>query len=544
MSEDNKINKQYNPSDYDRYNMLRNELKKESRIEDLENIVSLMSPVKKIENICKNELGGNIKVAIVGAGLSGLAAAFELKKIGCNVSIFEQSKRIGGRTYTYYFDRVNNNYGDFGEASIPISHYTTWHYIDLFNLETELINTDINYYYLRNSGYCNTEDESFEKIYSKYDLTEEDKIKLNNKEYIGILNKYIKNLTPDERRELISIKEDYCEKIIDLDKLTLKKAYEKEGFSEEAINLIGYIMGNKEYFNYSLLEILQKEYTLDLKNNYVIKGGMIKLPFAIYEALINNESKVYDDINKEQLGNADIKFGVTIEEIEYKEKINLKYRDLENNSLDTEEFDYLIYTDPIKNLKRIELKENLSSVKLRAMDDINLVNSQKIYLYLKKKFWEEEYSENEFKYGRLITDLPLYSIYYPSEKANEPVVLLASYGLSDKSIDFTNLDEEIKIQDTMKYIERIHNLPNGYLDSILLDYNSFSWEDIKYIWGFSTMFKPEEKTLYSYGIVKPEINNKLFFAGENTSAKHGSQQGELQSGMIAASKVVEEILKK
>lgn len=544
MPGDNKINKDYNPSDYDRYNILKDELKKENRIEDLENIIRLMSPPEEIINICKSELGKNIKVAIVGAGLSGLSAAFELKKIGCNVTIFEQSGRIGGRTYTYYFDRVNNKYGDFGETSIPISHYTTWHYINLFNLETEVINTDINYYYLRDSLDSIIENKKLKNVYTKYDLTEEDIRKLNRKDYLKVLNKYIKYLSPKEREELISIKEVYSKKIIELDKLTLKKIYEKEGYSEDAINLIGYLLGNKEYFNYSLIEILGQEYTLDFKNNYAIKGGMIKLPFAIYEALINNESQVYININKEILGEVDIKFGFSIEEIDCIEKINLKYKDLENNILYKDEFDYVIYTEPIRNLKRILIKTNISSVKLRAIDDINLVNSQKIYLYLKNKFWKEEGNEDKFKYGRLITDLPVYSIYYFSEKTNESVVLLASYGLSDKSVGFTNLDEEIKIQDTIKYIERIHNLPSGYIDSILLDYNVLSWEDIRYIWGYSTMFKPEEKTLYSYGISKPEFNNKLFFAGENTSGKHGTQQGELQSGMIVASKIVEEILKK
>ena len=503
-----------------------------------------MSPPEEIINICKSELGKNIKVAIVGAGLSGLSAAFELKKIGCNVTIFEQSGRIGGRTYTYYFDRVNNKYGDFGETSIPISHYTTWHYINLFNLETEVINTDINYYYLRDSLDSIIENKKLKNVYTKYDLTEEDIKKLNRKDYLKVLNKYIKYLNPKEREELISIKEVYSKKIIELDKLTLKKIYEKEGYSEDAINLIGYLLGNKEYFNYSLIEILGQEYTLDLKNNYAIKGGMIKLPFAIYEALINNESKVYININRETLGETDIKFGFSIEEIDCIEKINLKYKDLENNILYKDEFDYVIYTEPIRNLKRILIKTNISSVKLRAIDDINLVNSQKIYLYLKNKFWKEEGNEDKFKCGRLITDLPVYSIYYFSEKTNESVVLLASHGLSDKSVGFTNLDEEIKIQDTIKYIERIHNLPSGYIDSILLDYNVLSWEDIRYIWGYSTMFKPEEKTLYSYGISKPEFNNKLFFAGENTSGKHGTQQGELQSGMIVASKITEEILKK
>ncbi|MFU7518207.1 FAD-dependent oxidoreductase, partial [Clostridium sp. HCS.1] len=95
-------------------------------------------------------------------------------KIGCNITIFEGSKRIGGRVYTYSFDRLNKYYGDFGEISIPISHYTTWHYINLFNLETyPCINKD-QYYYLRNSFAYNSEKQIKKNIFPKYTLTKTD----------------------------------------------------------------------------------------------------------------------------------------------------------------------------------------------------------------------------------------------------------------------------------------------------------------------------------------------------------------------------------
>jgi len=43
---------------------------------------------------------GKIKVAVVGAGIAGLAAAYELKKAGVSVKVFEQSNRPGGRMTT------------------------------------------------------------------------------------------------------------------------------------------------------------------------------------------------------------------------------------------------------------------------------------------------------------------------------------------------------------------------------------------------------------------------------------------------------------
>ena len=39
------------------------------------------------------------KIAIIGAGTSGLAAAVRLQCLGYDVSIFEKNSKIGGRMY-------------------------------------------------------------------------------------------------------------------------------------------------------------------------------------------------------------------------------------------------------------------------------------------------------------------------------------------------------------------------------------------------------------------------------------------------------------
>ena len=38
---------------------------------------------------------------VVGAGLAGMAAAYELKRVGHNVTILEAQDRVGGRIRTY-----------------------------------------------------------------------------------------------------------------------------------------------------------------------------------------------------------------------------------------------------------------------------------------------------------------------------------------------------------------------------------------------------------------------------------------------------------
>lgn len=55
------------------------------------------APFKKSTSISKN----NGKIAVIGGGISGITAAFELDKKGFLVTIYEQSDRLGGRIWDY-----------------------------------------------------------------------------------------------------------------------------------------------------------------------------------------------------------------------------------------------------------------------------------------------------------------------------------------------------------------------------------------------------------------------------------------------------------
>jgi len=75
------------------------------------------------------------EVAIIGAGIAGMVAAYELMKLGLKPVIYE-ADRIGGRLRSVPFDGYEDIKAELGAMRFPPSATTLFHYIDLCGLET------------------------------------------------------------------------------------------------------------------------------------------------------------------------------------------------------------------------------------------------------------------------------------------------------------------------------------------------------------------------------------------------------------------------
>ena len=86
------------------------------------------------------------RVIIVGAGISGLVAGYELSRAGHDVTILEARNRVGGRVFTLRTPFSDGHFADAGAARIPPDHDMTIGYADHFGLTLDPFYPESSYY--------------------------------------------------------------------------------------------------------------------------------------------------------------------------------------------------------------------------------------------------------------------------------------------------------------------------------------------------------------------------------------------------------------
>ncbi|MDR5585963.1 MULTISPECIES: FAD-dependent oxidoreductase [Clostridium] len=545
-----------NPSNEERYKMLKTALEKSNRIEDFDDIISALAPPNDITTIASPKDCKEIKVGIIGGGLAGVSSAFELRKLGFDVTIFEmQSNRIGGRVYTHYFDKNKNFYGELGAMRIPISHESTWHYINTFNLQTRpFIQTNENaFMYIRNKRVRNDSEGKnvMEKIYPEFNLTPEEKNTSWQKLIDYALADNLLKINPSIRNELLHIKKQYSVLIQSLDNLSIRDELKKMNLSEGAIELISCVapfLG--AFYDNSYLENLQEDYSVDYAYRYEIVGGSVNLPLAFYNSLISKNPKEYTNIEKKNLGKVTLENGKTVTSIFNDNKNNkvileYKYKNFSKNF--SRSFDYVICAIPLSSLRNMNIFPMFSTEKMQAIKEVNYSSSQKTLFMCNERFWEKGNDNEKILGGGSYTDLPIQSIWYPyynynikkHSKYNNYGVLLASYNLGQDAIRLGNLNNDVRFETIKRQVEKVNGLPSKYLDKIVMDFKTINWNNEPGILGAFCYFTPNQHTNFLYSMTKSEYKDKVYFAGEHASNKHGWMQGALNSGMNVANSIAQ-----
>src|SRR5271163_5062581 len=86
--------------------------------------------------------GKGVKVVVLGGGIGGLVSAYELRKLGYDVTVLEARARPGGRVWTgrngdkvefvdgtvQTIDWAEGNYQNMGAGRLPSTHWTILQY--------------------------------------------------------------------------------------------------------------------------------------------------------------------------------------------------------------------------------------------------------------------------------------------------------------------------------------------------------------------------------------------------------------------------------
>lgn len=482
------------------------------------------------------------KVAIIGAGVAGLTAAFELRRFGVDITIFEATNRVGGRVHTHYFDREKKLYGELGAMRVPKSHKYTMHYIKKFGLEIEDFSqtSPETFIYVRGVRVRNDSDGILvsEYIYPLFNMTETEK-KIKWFDLIDYVGEYPIYMMPEDvRPQIVQTKENYSPFIDYWDCVSTKKAMRALGLSFGAIDMLSSIIPTAFPFWYdSHIEVLNEYYTGAFRDLIRIKGGFSLLPEAFYHSLISDNPTEYGNINVGTLSDVEFNFSRPVRGIQYDERgyIVIETSDNEFKNIECENFDYIVCAIPFSCLRNISVFPPFSSIKHQAIREVNYTESQKTLLLCNRRFWQDQGIDG----GGSVTDLPISSIWYPARgKTDEYAVLLASYNINKDARRLGTQPIEVRIEMIKRQVEAVHGLPYGYLDDIVEDYASVNWGDEPYELGCFFYFQPEQKKLFSKAMTIPEYDNRVFFAGEHISNYHGWQNGAFETGLYAAQNII------
>ncbi|MGN8644875.1 FAD-dependent oxidoreductase [Gracilibacillus sp. HCP3S3_G5_1] len=469
------------------------------------------------------------KVIILGAGIAGMTAAYELRKAGYDCKILEARERSGGRNWTVRrgtseteiggskqsakFDK--NLYMNAGPARIP-QHHVTLDYCKELGVELEVFaNTnEFTYFYQENVGPL-----SNQKI-------RKGTVKADARGYISeLLAKVSDQAALDaplseediERLEAFLIREG------DLSGDLTYTGSSRRGYSELPGG--GHQSGTLDN-PYKFSELLQSGMMNGISGDYSFNqqpmmfqpvGGMDQIPNAL----------------EKQLPGV-ITYGAEVQEIrQSSDGVRIVYKKKENQKEREITGDYCICTIPLPVLKNIPA--DFTEPMKNAIRSINYATTGKIGLQFKNRFWEQE---DRILGGITTTNMDISQIWYPSnDYLTQKGVLIGYYNFGQDAVDYGNLSLSQRQARALSQGAKIHPQYTKEFE------NSFSvaWHKIKYSEGGWASYS--ESDLRNYYPILNEPQGRIHLAGEHLSYLTGWMAGAFESARIVVSRIHEEVLK-
>jgi len=476
----------------------------------------------------------NASVLILGAGMAGLIAAYELQRAGYKVKVLEYNHRAGGRSWTL---RGGDEYTELGGLQqkcefdsglyinpgpwrIPYHHYAMLDYAKRLKVPLESF-TQVNYNaYLHSSRAFGGKPQRFREVRSDY-----------QGHIAELLSKAVNQgkldagLTPEDKDRLLESLRAWG---------VLDRQF-RYGISEATSLNRGYtvdpgggLMPKPEFSSpLNAAELMQSglwqylttfhEYELSASLFQPV-GGMDRIANALYREiapLVQFDAKVVKIDQDEH--------GVTVTHVDAKGR---------GTSTQTKA-DWCLCTIPLSILSEIQIE--VGAAMLAAIQAVPYEASVKIGLQFKRRFWEED----ERIYGGITyTDLPIQQIAYPMAGQNQPGkgVLLGAYVWGTNAYEFTSMTPAQRVQKAVEFGAQIHPQYRAEFENGI----AVAWHRSPFTQGCFANWPDDLREKHYDNLC--QIDGRIALAGEHASRLPAWQEGAVLSALDAIQRIHQRIV--
>lgn len=468
--------------------------------------------------------GDGRRVLILGAGLAGLTAAYELTGLGYDCHVLEPRSRSGGRTWTVrrgdevtevgrprqvcHFDE--GLYYNPGPARIPHHHRAILHYCKEFGVELDVV---INYNrgaYLYHQG-----DRPL-----AHRLVVQRQALADMQGYTAeLLAKAIRQdalddeLTAADQERMI----DFLKVYGDLSEDLLYRGSSRAGYTTPpGAGLQAGEVVDPYNFRVLLHSRLWRYFGSVWSYNQQMTmlapvHGMDEIPRA-FEQRISSLIRFRSEVRAIQ---------------RTPQGVRILYRDLDSNQMHEAAADFCICTIPLTVLSYIpgDYPAGMKS----AIENVSYATATRVGLQFHRRFWEED----ENIYGGISwTDQIIQQILYPfAGLQGEKGVLLAAYPFGTNSFELSGQRPADLLQRTLAELAAIHpQAPEAYETGV-----SVTWHLIHYNLGCFAAYSDLARENF-YPLLQ-QTDGHIYLAGEHMSYLTGWQEGAILSALEVVAKL-------
>ena len=444
---------------------------------------------------------GSPQVLVLGAGLAGLAAAYELDKAGFDVKVLEARSRPGGRVRTYRDPFADGLYAEMGAEYVDGSDALCHQYCKEFGLKVMTAK-------LYDGIFVRGKRISMEalkkgEVALPYEGTERGRL-------FGQEMQFTKELVAK-----IDDPQNLPPEILKLDNLSVLELLLERGAPEDIVTLYSYLNAT-EYtarpHEMSALGMVKSHASAGFFNEDVnegrILGGNDQLPKAFARKLSDKilyrrpVLKIQHDSN-----------GATVW---FEEEGELRSMHAPR----------LVIALPFKVLRDIEIMPSFSAEKMKVIRTLSYGQVMKVAMQYKRRFWNEEGSVGQ----RVFTDTKLRRVYDMSIDQPGPRGILMSFTSGADAEKLGLLSDEDRLRTALGETAKAWPEAPEFWEGAAIKY----WNEDRWVRGSYSFLGVGQKDFRAIAR-KPE--GPVYFAGEHTET--ASMNGAMVSGVRAARLILE-----